>query len=383
MARDRTAARRGFILATSLLVLTLLTVMLTAAFILVSAEFRTTDNAASGARALALAEAGLANYLSLNRGLQPTDTGDSLRITLTGGYTDVIAQRMRAAVGGTPSLWTLRATGYPADPLLSGTPQSKRTVARLVELYPGQLPARAGMIALNGVQITGASGSNPLDGSDYVASQTGCTWPGSPASDSFALSVFRNAGQYVSGGVSAPFGGVDSLTTTRSQLYDSTHINWVSLSDTTYANFTPDYLLPPGPLQPPGPTTNYLVGYAPGDYTMAGWAVSKSSPRKGVLVVGGNLTMQNDTHWDGVILVGGRLIIAGGATSMIIDGQIITGLNTQLPSPPVVTANVIPRSASLGDFRIAWSWCYATIAAESLSGFAGVRRAWTDGWALY
>ena len=44
MSPRRGRAPRGFVLPTSMLVVTLLTVMLAAAFILVSADYRTTDN---------------------------------------------------------------------------------------------------------------------------------------------------------------------------------------------------------------------------------------------------------------------------------------------------------------------------------------------------
>ena len=369
------------------MVVTVLTVVLTAAFIMVSAEFRTTDNAASSVRAVAIAEAGLQNYLSLNRGLVASTTYDSLRVTVTGGYADVVAQRIRNVVGGTPSLWSIRATGFPTEGLLSGTPSSRRTIGSLAHFYPGQLPARAGMIALNGVQILSGSGTNPFDGSDHVEVPPGANcpgWPGSPASDSFALSVVSS--QYVSGGVGAPNGkGLDLIYSNRDQLYDTTHINWPAVTDSTFANFTPDYVLPGGTLPPATLThpSNYTVGYAAGSYTLMGWSNSAYNPRRGVLVVGGNLTMNNNTHWDGVILVGGQLIIPTGATQVIIDGQIVTGLNYYHSNPVLVSANQIPRTPDKDQFRIAWSWCYSQIAAQSLSGFAPVRRAWTDAWALY
>ena len=186
-------------------------------------------------------------------------------------------------------------------------------------------------------------------------------------------------------GAGTPAGkGLDSMIYfSRNQLYDTTHINWPALTDTTFNNFTPDYVLPGGSLPPPLTTSNYTVGYAPGDYTMPGWTSSRNSPRRGVLVVGGDLTMSDNTHWDGVLLVGGRLLFGPFADEVIIDGQIITGLNYFKTTPVAVSANVIPRSGNLGDFRIAWSWCYATVAAQSLSGFAPVRQAWTDAWALY
>src|SRR5437868_496531 len=93
--------RRGFILPTSLLVLTLLTVMLTAAFVMVSAEFRSSDNSLSSVKAMALAEAGMQSYFAANRGLRPTDTYDSVRYTFSGGYADVVGRKMSNATTGT------------------------------------------------------------------------------------------------------------------------------------------------------------------------------------------------------------------------------------------------------------------------------------------
>lgn len=52
-----------------MLVVTLLTVMLASAFILVSADYRTTLNAFASARALALAQAGMQNYFSVGHNL--------------------------------------------------------------------------------------------------------------------------------------------------------------------------------------------------------------------------------------------------------------------------------------------------------------------------
>lgn len=390
MTRDRAAGARGFILPTSLLVLTLLTVMLTAAFILVSAEFRTTENAASSVRALALAEAGLANYLSQTRGLRPVDTGDSVRITLPGGYADVVASRIRAATGSQLSLWTLRSTGYPLDPVLSGTPSSRRTVARVAQLYPGILPGRAAMTALNGVQITGTSTTgNPINGEDVGGNQGTCVDPGGAAADSFGLSV---AGGYSQSAGNYPDGeGTNGMETfgSVSALYDSTHINWVMLTDTTAVNFTPDYELPSGSLPAYGGSA-YPVGYAKGDLTIppstmgSNWAILAGI--RGVLVVRGNLTLADRAHWDGVIVVGGRVIVLG---QYVIHGMIITGLNTQLPGGAgSVPPNAIPRTSTTpptfgATHAFQWYYCYVKLGAEALSGMVPVRRAWTDGWALY
>ena len=388
MSAATRAPRRGFILATSLLVLALLTVMLTAAFVMVNAEFRTTDNAAASARALAIAEAGLQNYFTLNRGLTAASTYDSIRITLTGGYADVVAQRLRAAVGGATSLWSVRSTGYPSLPLLSGTPAGRRTVARLAQLYPSLLPARAALVALNGTDHPGSGTSLRLTGADLVGSMTGCT---SPGTDTFGLSIYRGNNQFSNAGRTIGGDGVDSSLASQASLYDSTRINWQALvDDTAFINFTPDIIIPPGSLPAAtgsGVPASFPLIYAPGNLNLTALSSGtyQSMSRKGILVVGGDLTLPDYTHWDGVILVGGRLNIGGGSgNDFIIDGMVITGLNTRLSPPSAVGKNPMPETnASTSTSRLAWSWCWVQVASNSLSGFSPVRRFWTDGWALY
>lgn len=155
-------------LATTLLVTTLLTVMLAASFLLVSAEQRTTDNSFGTARALALAQAGLQNYFAQNRGLSDTSSYDSTRIPLVLGYANVVATRLRpagASTGSPLALWVVRSSGVATSPVMAGQTQGSRTLAQFAQLNQGLLPARAALVALNGVQITG-SGTNPLSGSD-------------------------------------------------------------------------------------------------------------------------------------------------------------------------------------------------------------------------
>ncbi len=91
-----TSSRRGFILATTLLVMTLLTVMLVATFVLISAEFRTTNGSYSTSRSLDLAEAGLQSYFAFAHTL--TTGSDSTNYTFPGGYASVVAKRLRDSV---------------------------------------------------------------------------------------------------------------------------------------------------------------------------------------------------------------------------------------------------------------------------------------------
>ena len=383
-----TSNRRGFILATSLLVLTLLTVMLTAAFILVSAEFRTTDNAASSSRALALAEAGLESYLAAPLTITATSTSDSTRITFSAGYADVVGTRIRAPSGGLPGVWIMRSTGFPNDPLLSGTPASRRTIARVSQFFPGTLPIRAAMVAINGVTMIGSTGPgwvNPISGADIGGSQGTCVDPGGAAADSVGLSTSGYGG-----GAPWPGGeGSNGLETFAgwSPLYDSTHIDWPLVSDPFSLAFTPDWM---GSQTTPGTPYTILQPYAGGAYPVGlvrGDALipaSNQSPWesaagiRGVLVVTGDLTIADRGHWDGIILVGGQLLTNA---AYVIHGAIITGLNKA--NGATIAPNNVARTSVISTHTIRWYYCYTKLAADALSGMVPMRRVWTDGWALY
>ena len=355
-------------LATTLLVTTLLTVMLAASFLLVSAEQRTTDNSFSTARALSLAQAGLQYYFSLNTALSDTSTYDSVRVTLANGYADVVATRVRpggASTGSPLALFVVRSTGVASSPVMAGQVQGIRTIAQFAQLNPANLPARAAMVALNGVRINGGFGStHPIYGHD-LGSIAPCVSPGGTAADTFALSY--PSGLYSTQSASpGPTGyptGLEPAYPSWSQLYDSTHIDWVSIIS---GNLIPDYTIPPSPYPPY--SNNYQVGYVPGNATLPPWQV------RGVLVVSGNVTAPSFAHWDGILLVGGYLTAAFGAK---LHGMVVTGLNRALgQNPPMDT---LPRGVAIAQ----WTWCYTQSSINSLSSLVPVRNGWADTWTTY
>lgn len=366
------SGERGFVLATTLLVTTLLTVMLAAAFLLVSQEQRITDNSFGTARALALAQAGLQNYFSQNRGITAGQTYDSTRITLSNGYADVVAIQMRAggaSTGSVLALWLVRSSAVATDPVMAGQVQGTHSVAQFAQLNPGTLPARAAMVALNGVATIHGSGSNPLSGLDFSASVPGCTEP--PSADTFAVSAPN--GQYSQdSSVSAPDGdGVDpGFYPAWTNLYDTTHVNWPSL---VAGNFLPDYTVPPGPW--PAPLgNNYQIGYVAGDVT-----IPPSAGMRGMLVVTGNVAMSAGAHWDGIIVAGGWFTDSAGG---VVHGMVVTGLNKALGQ--AVAPNAIPVGVAAGyHARVQWSWCYAQGAVGSLASLVPTKNAWVDTWSTY
>ena len=274
---------RGFVLPTTLLVLTLLTVMLTAAFILVSAEFRTTDNSLAMTRAHSLAQAGLQTYFSMNRAM--LGTSDSIRITMSGGYADVVATRLRDSTANRRALWLVRASGFSTDPTQPGQVQALRSVTQLAERNPARFPANAALFAPNGVHVSAVGGSNPMWGDDVS-----CT----PQLDK--PGVITPTGLYTAAAAGAPTGNPGILyLPSAAAVIDSTYVDWPSLIG---GNFTPDYVLP-GSLVSWNTNAVILVN---GDYTTP---AGLPNPSRGILVVTGNLTLTNDVHWHGVVIAGG------------------------------------------------------------------------------
>ncbi len=362
----RRHAEAGFVLATTLLVTTLLTVMLAASFILVSAEQRTTDNSLGTARALVLAQAGLQNYFTQNRGLDSTSVYDSTRVFGSGGYADVVAQLVRPASSGSGtslSLWVVRSRGVSTSATMAGQVRGTRTIAQFAQLNPGILPARASMVAANGVQMVGG-GNNPINGMDHCGTQ-----------DTIGLTVSANPYGYnpgSGGGASAPAGrprGIESFGTPAT-VVDSTGIDWPSL---VHGNFTPTYTLPAGSSWNPAGTQMSAMGYVPGNLTLLSGATGQ-----GILVVAGDLTMSNNSAWRGVVLVGGRLIEQPGNPSFRLSGMITTGLNISLDS--TVLPNFLSRR---GNASIDWASCYVGRAIAAQTFMVPIKNSWADTWSTY
>jgi Tfp pilus assembly protein PilX len=335
--------RRGFVLPTTLMVMTLLTVMLTAAFIMISAEFRTSDNSLAMSRANALAQAGLQDYLSRNRGLGVSSSWDSLRITYSAGYVDVVGTRLVAAVGSRPALWVVRSTATLTANALTGTTTATSTVAQLTENSAGTLPVKGAFAAGNRVNFTGG-GSAPISGND------GCNaTPDTVEVMAAAIDMINTPP------------GLTTRNFARAAVLDSMHVDWASL---LAGNFAADYTVPAWPAS----WTGWPTYYSPGDLTFSG-------ARNGILVVRGNLTIANGALWAGVVIVGGRLV-APASSSPTIYGSAMTGLNN-LITPGSVTDDTIPR----GGTAISWNSCAVALAVAGMVGMTPVRHAFIDTWA--
>jgi Tfp pilus assembly protein PilX len=343
-----------------MMVVTLITVMLAAAFILVSADYRTTLNAFASARALALAQAGLQNYFSVGHNLLAVSK-DSTTFTFSNGYAAVVAQRLRDSTTTAPvqpALWVVQSFGFDTVRALSGQPNGQRAVAQFATLQPGTLPARAAMVAVNGDSMIG-TGGNPINGRNFGFAITGCTIPAN--ADTMGLTTWM--GQYDGGTGGNDVDGVQGVGSSieflgsANAVIDSTRIDWAKL---LAGQFTPDFV---GVLPPAGNNT-YQSHYFVGNETIG------AGQRRGLLVVTGNVTFTTGTHWDGIIVAGGSIDFG---PSFVLHGMAISGLGG---SPE---KNRILRGAGI----IRWDWCYAHASIASLMYLVPVKNAWVDTWSTY
>jgi len=378
---------RGFILPTTMLVVVLLTVMLSAAFMMISAEYRTTDNAFASSRSLAIAQAGLETFFADTVGVVGK-TQVTVTYPFIGGYARVTARQLRdSIVDVAPALWIVQATGYDTVRAAAGQPNGKRAVAQFAELRPGSLPSRAAMVAANGVKMSASDGTppaaNPISGVSTRFSATtynpSCTVPpaqpalpvsGTVYSDTFGLAV--PTGGYSGTGGNFPGGrGVNGTNTlaTSGAVNDSTNIAWSRL---LAGEFTPDYV---NQLPPAGNNT-YLSYYYDGNVNHGDVTIPSGS-RRGLLVAKGDVTLGSGAHWDGIIVAGGKLD-GNGNFSYTVHGMVITGLNMTLGQNP--GDNQIKRGSGR---VIQWDFCYAHSAFNALSHLVPIRNAWVDTWSTY
>jgi formylmethanofuran dehydrogenase subunit C len=155
--------------------------------------------------------------------------------------------------------------------------------------------------------------------------------------------------------------GVDSMYTSAAQIIDSTRIDWPALLG---GQFTPDYTTSPPCLDARQTSGGFPVGLCNGNASLNG-------RRYGLLVVTGNVTLENGVHWDGILVVGGN--VDANRANVVVHGMMITGLNG--PS-------VAPSQLQRGN-TFQWASCYNGPSVATLSGLVPIKNAWVDNWSTY
>lgn len=347
------SSERGSALLLSILATAMLGAGLMAALSLSGAERRSVSNQQSQTDAYAVAETGLqqfvANRVALGFTSSPAAAYESTRVNVTGGYADVVLQRIRPAVGTAAAVYVVRARGFTTAGVLSGTPVAERQVAQMATWSGGSMAPLAAFTAINGMTKQGASGS--LAGTDAcgAASTVAGIAVGTPG--------------YTQNGTSVPSGSPAILSLgTQAQAAAAVMIDWAGIVNGT--SVTPTISLPGGTFP-----SSFASGYWPiikvtGDYTLPAHG-------QGILIVTGSLTV-DARIWNGVILVGDDLIVTGAAN---VAGAVVTGLNVKLGGTPAVS------SINAGNRTFQYNSCHVASALGSYTaGLTLLPNAWMDDW---
>ncbi len=348
--------RGGFAIPTAILVIALLTASIAAGFAMVSVERRAVEDQSSQLSAFTMAQQAMELYMlkrdSLGLTSIPPGARDSVRITFSNGYADVVAPQIVAPTNSIGGIFAVRSQATITKGSIAGTPAAVRTVAQLARWRPAALQVTAGWASLSGLQKNGASGN--MTGTDACGDSATVAGVAVNAADGFQGSAAAVSGN-------PP---VDSIVPA------DIHLDWQNIS--TGNAITPTITIPPGSwpsfANPNYYPVIYIANGTGGNYSLPGTG-------RGTLIVQGGFTISGSTGWDGVILVGGKMTSNGGST---INGAVLSGLNMLL-NIPVDPAEAIANGTK--DYY--YNSCSVAKAMAALGSMFPMSNTWVDSWVKY
>lgn len=330
MTSHRTA-RPGFAIPMVILVMFILVGALAAGFAMLTGELAADDAVVRSQGAAALAETGLQQGLRNRTGnglsAVPPAAGDSIRVTLDGGYSDIITTQVRAAVGTTvPALFVVRSRGVNerTGSRLGG--DAVRMASAFATFQEMTMQVQSSMTGINGINKAGNSGI--ISGVDQCSVADGGTGSSLPA-----VAVPADPGFT---GKDGPLEGspkIDTIGSTAEEAADAVPFDWDKIVNDDA--ITPDFDIPANGAGFPSSAwfdeeENEdkwpIIIVRNGPYPNSDFQLQ--SQGRGLLIIFGDLTMSGSgAGWKGIILVGGRLRSNG---TNEVQGATITGLNVKL-----------------------------------------------------
>src|SRR5438552_779420 len=171
----RLVNRRGFALPLAILIIAVLTAAISASFSSTASEIEANSAARGQNRAFNIAQAGLEQFMVrratsgfCSHCAADPATADSewTQVSLTGGYADVVAVRIRPVVGSKNALFFIRSRGRDTLVKLSGagrTTYAEHTVGVYAQWISTTINVKAAWVSLGGLV---KDGTGVIDGND-------------------------------------------------------------------------------------------------------------------------------------------------------------------------------------------------------------------------
>ena len=371
-------SKRGFALPLAILALALMTATIVAAYSSTSAEAVANNAMRSQERALQLAQTGLQQWyvrrseagFCSNCATDPS-TADSewTRVTLPGGYADVVAMRQRSRFStlGIAAVYFIRATGVDTGVKLSGAGNAvyaKRTVGQYATWGTTPVRVMGAITSLNGLRNNNTGGTSRIDGNDQCSTDP-----------EVAGATIPRGGTY--GGTGPAPGGtpaVDSSMTLDS-LRKVIGIDWDGIIN---RNLMPaDYTIPGSTF----PSASWFASNS------SAWPVIRiktnnySIPNdgRGMIIADSSIVFPTGADWNGIVLIGG---IARATGTGAIDGVLVTGLNKMLASHPNPYDFTVRDTVNTTK-RVRFNSCYVDDTADKLKIYFAMTNTWIDNVAIW
>lgn len=366
--------RKGFALPLSILIIAVLTAAVAASFASTSAEYA--NNAAERAQnhAYNLAETGLEQFMVLRNttgwcthcASDPASADSEwTRVSLTGGYADVVAVRVRPAPDSvTPAIYFIRSKGVDTSVALSGGAgvYAEHTVGIFAKWQITTMNVKAAWVSLSGLVKNGAGTISGNDTCGVMSAVAGAMEP---------------KGDFVNNGGASTFLGSPPVDTsnTLAQLETKVGIDWAGIING--GALPADIEIPPGTF-PTATQFNADTNY---------WPVIRihtngySLPNKGrgIIIADSNFTISGSNMWSGIVLVGGKLTSNGNNTTF---GATLSGLNVLLggtPDTSVVTDNTTTDDATAnGQKTYVYDSCSISKATTKMRRYIAIPNSWMD-----
>lgn len=372
MKRKTRSTRDGFALPVVILAMFLLVGALASGFTMIGGERAADDAVLQQQSAQALAESGLqqafTNRAGLGLGALPA-AFDSARMTVAGGYVDVITTQLRPAVGTTvPAIYYIRARGVRTRTGVSGAGNAVAYATGFASFSTINLTVQSSLTSANGINKSGNSGE--ISGVDNCSAANGGGKPTLPA-----VAVPTSPGY---SGHTGPLVG-------------NPQIKYIGATETAAANAIPidwEGIVYHNAITPEVNVTAAGAGWPTqaqfNDTTWFPTIIVRNGPDpetvfvvegfgRGTLIVFGSVWFKGNTGgWDGILLVGGSLRSSGGNQ---IRGASITGLNIKLGFN--VGQNEVTELS--GTKKFLYNSCYVTKSLQSFS--SGGLRSYQNSWA--
>jgi hypothetical protein len=369
--------RKGFAMPMAIFVIAVLTAALAAGFSGATTEMTTNTAVRAQNRAYQLAETGLEQFVVRRADRDPVTfapwcqncgdpvTADSewTRVSLPGGYADVVAVKVRPVIGAQNAVYFIRSKGVDTTKIINraaGTRYAERTVGIYATWNTTTIDVKAAWLSLSGLS---KQGTGVISGIDDCGQQP-----------SIAGVMVDKGDLDVDGNAFYPLGNppVDT-SNTFTQLKAKTNIDWASVLQNSIAA---DIEIPGGSF----PTAAQF------DADTTYWPVIRIHTNgyalpnrgRGMIIADSDFVINGSNMWNGIILVGEQLISDGNNT---VAGATLSGLNFLVngQTPTLTTqSQATDNSTANGQKTYVYNSCYVSRAAQRLRRYVTMPNSWMD-----